>query len=105
MILFIALDLEACSCWCGCSCLPFRPVCSCKDTNTFLPWIFTVCVTLASDQQTIGSGLPVWTVVYVWHGDCRLSTGIFKIAVFKYQLSDYFPKALHSGQDGDTVEA
>ncbi len=75
--------------------------------NTSHPRIFTVfgltlsvCVTLALDQRTVGRVLPV---VYVWRKDCRLSTGIFGIAAIKYQLSEYFHKALHTGQDGDTL--
>lgn len=58
--------------------------------NTSHLWFFTmlgltlsVSVTLALDQQTVGSVLPVWTVAYVWHRDCWLSTGIFRIAAIK----------------------
>lgn len=45
----------------------------------------------------------VWTVVSVWHRDCRLSTGIFRMAAIKYLLSEYFHNALHSQRDGDTL--
>lgn len=62
--------------------------------------ILSVSVTLALDQQTVGSVPPVAPVVYVWYGDCRLSTGV---AASKYQLSEYFHKALHPWKDGDTL--
>lgn len=55
----------------------------------------TESVTLALDQQTVGSVLPVSAVVYVWHGDCRLSTGI---AASKYQLSEFLTQLYTQGK-------
>ena len=90
--------------------------------NTFHPWFFSpcldsaipcvcVCVCVCVTVCDLGTGpaacrqcaASVWTVVSVWHWDCRLSTGIFRIAAIKYLLSEYFHNASHSQQDGDTL--
>lgn len=70
------------------------------------PWFFLarpillVRLTLALDQQTVSAGREDGCV-YVWHQDCRLSTGIFGIAAIigaSFRLFFFFLQSFTLGK-------
>lgn len=59
--------------------------------------ILSVCLTLALDQQTVGSVDDCLCLVQ----RLQVVTGIFKIASLECKLSEYFYKAFHFSQHAE----